>query len=305
MPLELRLLRYFVAVAEELNFTRAADALYMAQPSLSAAIQTMEQQMGVKLFVRDTRHVELTAAGQAFLPHARNVLAGVEEGLRVARAAQAGTWAVLRVLYTTPLEPTALDALDRLEARDPAPPITARGVWAAELMRELQAGNADAGILRWPDDGPGVQFRELCGEPSCALVSEHHPLAGRTASVRELAGFPVVSWAPELGFDGYNRFVSALYGDGGVQPRLLTARRLDVSFWRPVVAEEAVAIVGLTERAPGGTSKVLLTDARPMPLVLGWRSSAPPALLDTLAEAITASAELLSSAACEGLAAPG
>lgn len=294
MPPELRLLRYFVAVAQELNFTRAAAGLYMAQPSLSAAIRQLERQLAVALFVRDTRHVELTAAGRALLPHAREALAAAERGVRAVKASEDGALEVLRVLYTLPLEPAVLDALDRLDARDPAPPVTARGVWAGELVRELRDGRADAGVLRFPEKAHGLELLELRGDPVCALVAEGHPAAGGPpVRLSDLADQPVVTWAPELGLDQYNAFVAGAYRAAGLTPATVSARRLDVPGWLPVVKGHAMALVGAAERAPGGTARVGLLDAPRMPLLIGWAAGMRPALVAALAAEVQAGSDAL------------
>src|SRR5688500_13361017 len=87
-------LRYFVTVAEELHFTRAAERLYVSQPALSKQVRALERQLGVELFRRDRRGVALTEAGAALLPHARQMLADWEKGAAALRAAQRGTLAV-------------------------------------------------------------------------------------------------------------------------------------------------------------------------------------------------------------------
>ena len=97
---ELRHLRYFIAVAEELNFSRAAERMHMAQPPLSAAIRQLERDVGVDLFVRTTREVKLTDAGRAFLQGARRTLADAERAAEDARRAAAGELGQLRIAYS-------------------------------------------------------------------------------------------------------------------------------------------------------------------------------------------------------------
>src|SRR5918992_4090473 len=97
---ELRHLRYFVAVAEELNFSRAAQRMHMAQPPLSAAIRQLERDIGVELFVRTTREVKLTDAGRAFLEGARRTLADAERPAAARLASSAGELGRLRIAYS-------------------------------------------------------------------------------------------------------------------------------------------------------------------------------------------------------------
>src|SRR5712675_786486 len=98
----MRLLRYFLAVAEELHFGRAAARLYISQPSLSNQIQKLEQSVGTRLFVRTSRHVELTVAGRAFVDEARLVLAAMERAVERVRLAGAGLAGTVRLGYAPP-----------------------------------------------------------------------------------------------------------------------------------------------------------------------------------------------------------
>lgn len=286
---DLRLLRYFIAVAEELNFTRAAERLYIAQPSLSAAIRQLERQIGVQLFDRDTRRVVLTAAGHAMLPHARDALAAAERGVDAALAAQGGQLDVLRVVYTMPLEAIATSAIDRLEARNPQPSITARGTWTSELVRELRDGHADIGVLRFPEDAGDLRMHQLRGDPLCALVPADHPLTRANAvGFADLADEPVVVWNSALGMDQYNALVAHAFETAGTPLRAFSTGRLDVPGWLPVARGEAIALVGAAERTPGGTVKITITDAPRMPVFVGWRPSDPPPLMDAIIQAIQA-----------------
>lgn len=287
MTTELRLLRYFVAVAEELNFTRAAERLFIAQPSLSAAIRQLERQLGVTLFERDTRRVELTRSGGALLPHAREALDAAERGVGAAQAAQRGDVDALRVLYTTPLEPIALDAFDRLEAGEAAVAVVARGVWAPELLQELRMARTDAGLIRFPDSTDGIEVIDLGGEPPSALLSERHPLSGRsTVTLAELVGTPIIVWARELAAHGYNEYVAGLCRAGGLEHTGYATRRFDVPGWSPVVRNEAMGVIGSSERTPGGTRAVPIDGAGLMPILLAYRRATEPELLDDLASAV-------------------
>lgn len=292
-PPELRLLRYFVGVAEQLSFTRAAADLLIAQPSLSAAVRQLERQVGTPLFDRDNRHVELTPAGRALLPHAREALAAADRGARAARAAAKGTIEVMRIVYTQPLEPIALAALDRLDAQPEPPSITARSLWAGELVRELSEAHADLGLVRFPDEPDKLDRHVLRGDRVCALIAEDHPAAaaGRVVSFAELATRPVVEWAPELGLDQYNAFVAAAFEGHDVESLMVS--RLDLAGFLPVVNGRAVALIGAAERTPGGAVKVAIRDAPRMPLAVAWAAGPRPALAEAFADAVQTSVDAL------------
>lgn len=293
---ELRLLRYFLAVADELNFTRAAETLYLSQPSLSSAIRSLEGQLSSTLFDRDTHGVRLTAAGAALVPHARAALSAAERGARAAQLAAAGRPDIHRLIYTFPLEPVALDALDRLEANDSFPPVTARGAWAGELLRDLRERRADAGLVRFPDDQADLQVTRLRGDSICALVADTHALAAApSVTFADLAREPILTWAPELGTNHYNQFVANAFRSHGAHYREHVVNRLDTAGWSPVVRQEAIGIIGSAERPPGATRRIPIKDAPRMPILACRYAGAPPdrdfpALCDALQAAIDARA---------------
>ena len=195
VSVELRHLRYFVAVAEQSSFGRAAQRLHIAQQSLSQQIAALERLLGTRLFARDTRGTRLTPAGREFLPAARDILARVE----------AAVAAVGRTLDLAFLESTANSMLPRVgragRERLPDVALTTHSVPIAALVEGLRDGRYDAGFTR-PPLVPSLATRVLVTEPVCAVLPADHPLAGR-ASVRlaELADenwvlTPRESWPP-------------------------------------------------------------------------------------------------------------
>jgi DNA-binding transcriptional LysR family regulator len=264
---ELRLLRYFAATAEELSFTRAAERLYITQPSLSSAIRRLEAQIPAELFSREPRGVRLTAAGRALLPHARAAIAAAEEGARAAQLAGVDVGKVCRILYTAPFEAVVAFALDALERGNPELVGVARSGWAGEVARGLLEGEADIGVVRFPEERERFSLISLRGDRACALVHAGHPLVGRgEIEVSDLASQPVVRWAPELGFSGYNEFVANLFDSAGVAYAPADITRVDLPTWSPVVAGRAAAIVGESERIPGGVVRIPIGGAPAMPV---------------------------------------
>src|SRR5688572_22101306 len=137
---ELRHLRYFIAVAEELNFSRAAQRLHMAQPPLSAAIRQLERELGVDLFVRTTREVRLTDAGRAFLRGARRTLADADRAAEDAKRAAAGELGRLRLAYSWSTRFETLPTLGRAFCRGlPAAQRDRRGVPDRLPVRQRRA----------------------------------------------------------------------------------------------------------------------------------------------------------------------
>ncbi len=291
---ELRLLRYFATTAEELSFTRAAERLYITQPSLSSAIRRLENQIPAELFSRDPRGVRLTAAGRALLPHARAAIAAAEEGARAAQLAGVNVAEVCRILYTAPFEAVVAYALDALERGNPQLVGVARSGWAGEIAHGLLEGEADIGVARFPEGRERFALISLRGDRTCALVHAGHPLAGRREiEVSDLASQPVVRWAPELGFSGYNEFVANMFSSAGVAHAPADITRVDLPTWSPVVAGWAGAIVGEAERIPGGVVRIPIAGAPTMPVSVCATGHGPnrdnlPLIADAVQSAIDA-----------------
>ena len=187
--LEVRQLRYFVAVAEELHFGRAAGRLGMAQPPLSRAIRDLERQLGVALLERTTRQVRLTAAGEVLLRDARTALVAVTAAAR--RAQEAGRPSPrLRVALKADVDggllPQILDAYRADDAALP-PELVLGGI--GEQPQALREGRADVGLLLCPFDDHGLDSEPLLTEPLLVALAAADPLAAQTRlCLADLAG---------------------------------------------------------------------------------------------------------------------
>ncbi len=171
-------LSYFVAVAEELNFTRAAARLHVSQSPLSQAIRSLETNLGVTLLNRTSRRVELTPAGEELLPAARVALGAVEHAVRIARDADAAERHLVRVGF---LAYGACDVIDQSLAvfAGPSAPlrIETRQSDFSDPTAGLIAGSADAAFLRLPIESEVVQTEALSSERRVAVMQATHPLA--------------------------------------------------------------------------------------------------------------------------------
>lgn len=219
--MELRQLRYFVTVAEELHFGRAAERLHIVQSAVSQQVRRLERELGVDLFDRSPRHVRLTGAGTRFLPEARAVLAA-EDRARAAVADFAGTRATTLRLGTSTGLGTHLDrVLDAYAALAPGVTVELRSLRARDRLEAVAAGALDAAFVRGrrttappaatdaPDpaadvaapsggaldlgvDLPGLRVVPLWADPLVAVIPARHPLAARAeVELRELAGLPL------------------------------------------------------------------------------------------------------------------
>ncbi|RSM74959.1 LysR family transcriptional regulator [Amycolatopsis sp. WAC 01375] len=178
--LETRQLRYFVAVAEELHFGRAAERLSMAQPPLSRAIRELERRLGVRLFERTTRQVTLTGAGEGFLRDAKNALEAVAAAER--RARQAGRPDPrLRLALKADHDAGCLPKIiETYETEDGALPIELILGGRGEQPQQLRDGRADVALVPSPFDARGLDFEPLLTEPRLVALAANDPLAARS-----------------------------------------------------------------------------------------------------------------------------
>jgi DNA-binding transcriptional LysR family regulator len=204
--MELRQLRYFVAVAEELHFGRAAARLHMSQPPLSAQVQKLEHAIGVRLLERSTRRIALTPAGELFHRRAREILTAVEAAGEEAREADAGRRGRLRVGFVGSANFTVLPLAIRTFRQDrPKVEVRLEALTSGEQVEALHAGTLDVGLIRLPALGTGLHLETILTEGLVAVVPDNHPLATE-ASIRaeDLVGQPLVMfpYQPMPGFVG-------------------------------------------------------------------------------------------------------
>ena len=206
---DLRSLRYYIAVAEELNFTRAAQRLNMAQPPLSRAIRELERRIGAQLLERTTRSVSLTPSGQVLLSSARQVLDLVAATCRRTRRAADP---VSRLIVT--MRPGADQGLlDRIVAAyraEDLPEVDFLTDTGCDRPAMLRRGEADLAVLRQPFDDVGLDAEPLVTEPRVAAIAAAHPLARiATLSVADLIDQPVTSW-PDTGWADLTHTLAAV-----------------------------------------------------------------------------------------------
>lgn len=171
-------MRYFLAVAEELHFGRAAMRLYISQPSLSHQIRKLEETLGTPLFVRSSRWVQLTAAGRTLLAEAPTALAALEQAVERTRLAGSGAVTTIRFGYTPVANfGTFTVLLDALQEEHPDFVIDAREIFSAEIPERLCAGDLDIGLALSPLPFDGVGSEVLRREAVSALLSTRHRLA--------------------------------------------------------------------------------------------------------------------------------
>ena len=242
--IELRHLRYFVAVAEQLHFGRAAEQLHIAQPPLSQQIRRLEQTIGHPLFVRTSRQVKLTAAGEELLKRARQTLRKVAEDVHRTRQVGRGEVGTLTVGFIPSSMLTVLPRmLSTYRRQFPGVELRLREFYTSGLLRALLDGTADIGITR--DAGTiaeGLRIEVLLPEPYIAVVPAQHPLARKPwLRIGDLRGEPFVLFSPDVGQTAWDK-VERLCQQGGFRPRVVQEAPHWLSILRLVSAGLGVTI---------------------------------------------------------------
>jgi DNA-binding transcriptional LysR family regulator len=275
LAFDFRPLRYFVAVAEELHFTRAAERLYIAQPALSEQIRRLEGELGVELLRRTTRKVELTAAGEQFLLRARRILEEADEALEEAARAARGETGRIRVSTgaTAGLAQVPRVLREFREAR-PLVHVDLRQSDWEDLSGGLRDGKVDAAFVWLPFDHDGLSFEVVHEEPRVVALEAGHPLAAeRVLRMEQLVDEP---W-PWVDTDpvAVAFWTCADYRGGAAARRGPTIRSME-GMLEAVRAGLCVATVPRSQAqvsALPGIAFRPVTDLTPATLALGWRTA--------------------------------
>lgn len=241
--MELRHLRYFIAVAEELHFGRAAQVLGISQPPLSQQIQALEQEVGARLFERTNRRVELSEAGRLFLHEARLVLAQVDKAADVARRAQLGELGELKIGFTSsaPFNSSIPQAIFAFRQAFPAVHLNLQEMSSTEVAESLVDESIQVGLMRPLPLPDSLSVIELMREPLVAVLNAGHPLvegSERGLHLAQLAEEPFV-------------FFPRTYGSGLYAQLLNLARDAGFSPHFAQEAGEAMTIIGLVAAGLG------------------------------------------------------
>ena len=250
-------MRYFVAVAEELHFGRAARRLHLSQPPLSQQIQRLEQILGHRLLTRTSRAVKLTSAGEVFLERARRTLRKVQEDLEETQSVGRGEVGFLKVAFIGSGMLTALPALlGAYRKQHPKVNLLLSEYYSAGVQRALQEGTEDVGFLR--DGGPaeGIVAASLFSEPFVAVLPAKHRLARQASlSAGALRDEPFVLFSPMVGRLAYQKTVG-LCEEHGFRPRVVQEAPQWLTILRLVGAGLGVTIAPACVERIGGSDVV-------------------------------------------------
>jgi len=292
---ELRHLRYFLAAAEELNFTRAARRLDVVQQTLSEGIAQLEEVLGLRLFERATRPVELTDAAARWLPYAREALAAAERAGDAAVQLRAGAITRLRVgLAATAAFPLTPTLLETFRLGHPHIALSTQHFDFGDPTGGLLTGEADVAIVRPPFTATGLELLVIASEPRYVALSDHHPLARRTSvSFTEIEDEPWIevsesdpAWCAFWRLTALRNQPLRVGASGQSLEDLLEAARTRQAVG--VVAES----VALAQPWPELTF-VKVTDIPPSDVAIAWRAgdtSTPVSAFITVAQNLVASA---------------
>lgn len=245
--LDLRKLRYFLTVAEELHFGRAALRLHLAQPPLTRQISALETELGFRLFDRTSRTVSLTAQGRSFLPYARSVLEQVELAEVIASKLAKGCAGQLALGYVSSIALSDLfsQTIQAFAQRFPDVQLTLVECASASLGSQVADGRLDIGLSRLsPQSGQtDVQALSLGEERLVAAVSSDSPLARQSeVSLAQLSAYPLILFPADYG-SGLNQSIEQLYRRNGLPLRPGPSGRQITSIIALVAAGQGVALV--------------------------------------------------------------
>ncbi len=274
---ELRHLRYFIAVAEELSFTRAAVRLRTAQPSLSQQIRQLENAVGVKLLDRTRHHVALTNAGRIFLRQAKDILGRVEHARRLAKQAADGRAGDLSVGTFPSADVRILPALRPLIAEHlPDLRLILHSKYAVDPLVGLQSGTLDVAFVRGPLETVGLEGIELVREQIVMVLPSHHALARRKRiPVKSLDDLPCITMERSLS-PALHDAAATLYREAKI--RLHAVSSADNVLGHLQLVQEGLGFALLPDSIsvllpPGVTFRPL--DCEPVPtvsIVVAWKS---------------------------------
>ena len=242
--MELRHLRYFVAVAEERGITRAAERLHVSQPPLSRQIRDLEAEMRVPLFTRGAREVSLTPAGRRFLREARDILRRVDAAVGRARDAAPSAVGGIRVGFSpTPATEILPAGLKRFQKSHPRVPVTLLDLESREILAGVRSRKLDVAFMIEPPLGSGrvLRFEPLQELPIGILVGRDHPFARRrSVSVEDVLDQPIVAFS-RAGYPDYHHWLRRLVRHARRSARIVSWADGSTSLMAAVEAGQGIA----------------------------------------------------------------
>ncbi len=298
MNVELRHLRYFVAVAEELHFGRAAARLHISQPPLSMQIRALEESLGVQLLLRTQRRVSLTQAGSVFLDEARQILARTESAMLLAMRASRGEVGNLTIGFISTADYNVLPPLLReFRSRAPDVRLTLHESTTDRQLADLVDGRIDVGFVHPPVEDLRLAYRTIYREPLLAALPASHPLAHARGKIRlaALADTPFILFPRPLAPSLYDAVVS-FCRSAGFSPRIDQEAVQMQTIVSLVSAEIGVALIPASLRHLGRTGvvyKALIERSPDTEIGIAWRRDDPRAMLQLVLDIAALASKLI------------
>ena len=287
MDVHVRDLRYFVAVARELHFTRAAEILYVSQPALSKQIRALERQLRVTLFERDHGSVRLTRAGAALLPHAERILDGWERA--TSSLAKASDCTLVIGMHTSPGRGLLPQVRALMVESCPEAELELRHVPWSDQSAGLADGATDAAFVWLPVEQPPYRWVTIAREPRLVALPNNHPLATREqVSISELLDEPFLALPTSAG--PMRDFWLALEERKGHPARIAAEITNTDETYEAVASGIGICLLAAGNApifARGGLTMLPVPDLSPAELVLAWHERRCPPLLATFARICT------------------
>ena len=276
--MDLRRLRYFCAVAEELHFGRAAERMHVVQSAVSQQVKCLEEELGFDLLDRSRHGVRLTIQGTVFLPEARAILSRMEAGIQRVRASADGIVGRLAIGFVdNVLWSTLPPMLREFRSRRPMVELVLRPLDRAVQIDALRASSIDVGILPAPAPGKGVETSLLVGAPLLAALPEGHRFAGQPSlSLAALADEPFVLFPPTMR-SRILELITAACAQAGFTPRIAQEAEQLHTLMALVNAGLGVTLVPdwVARAHPMGIRYARIEDALPpYELLVAWRTGA-------------------------------
>jgi len=288
--MELRHLRYFCVLAEELHFGRAAQRLNIAQPPLSQQIQALEREMAVKLFDRQTRRVALTDAGKKFFVDVQAIMASLNQAVAEARLVQAGQLGTLEIGFVTAAANSFLPDLLRVYRNtQPRVRINLHELPQDAQLKQLRAGTLDLACVYAPLQDPTLDSMAVAMDDLYAVIPSAHRLAKKTLiAISDLKDEPIVLFPRELGASFYDQII-AMFTSHGFSPTIVQ----DITSFNAQMSLVASGI-GLsiypgsikTMQKPGIVYRPIVGGKNKVQMILAWRKDDANASLASFIAAV-------------------
>ena len=286
MP-DLRQLRTFVALAEELSFTRAAERLFVGQQAVSKSVRQLERELGVDLVERTTHDVRLTAAGAALLEAGRPALAAAEAAFAAAREAGHGLTGTIRVGVSPAVSPLdRQEVVDVLRRGAPEVSVSLLEVRPRDVRRLLRARELDLVLARTSDDGPDVDSAALRPTPAVLYVPAGHRLAGgEPVTLAQLDGERLLTWSPRG--TAFTDLLLTRLAAAGAQVEPVESRVTGSTGLAELAERDAVALMPAGWPPADDVAQVALADDVTLPLLVLWPTGVPSAAVRRVRESMT------------------